>query len=170
MTCIPSLSDILSANFVRFSFDLLKTFACEMLRTFAIAWSCVSAWYPLPMIPAVIAGRLFAMYFVATPDAAPVLICPMRFASMTASKVFDDVSYSITWNDIPVGPAAYDLCPAMLWDVHVADMKLYAPEFVGSLFLGVLNAFPSARALNTSSSAEIAVCIDSICCTWFSVM
>ena len=52
-----------------------------MGRTAQTASSCVRAWNPDP-ITATLAASSLAMYFVASPLAAPVRICPIRPASM----------------------------------------------------------------------------------------
>ena len=111
-----------------------------------------------------------AIYFVATPDAAPVRICPMRLASITATSELLDVSYNITWKLMPPAPPGYDFNPAIWCPRQVANITLYAPELVGNLRRGSLNASPFARALNASSTASTAIGIVNSDLTCSSVM
>ena len=58
---------------------------------------------PVPMTPTVAASSR-AMYRVASPEAAPVRICPNRPASKQASNAPDSKSYSITIILLPPAP------------------------------------------------------------------
>ncbi len=102
----PASAPVLSQNAASFSGVRQYATTCSIDGTAArMHATCVSAWWPQPMTPRVLAPD-FARWRAATPLAAPVRSCPSRSASMTATSADDSASKRQTTKVAPFGVAA----------------------------------------------------------------